>query len=287
MSNKLFSLLTITHNRNDHLTNLLRGAEQSTRIPSEIIVVYMNQPEEINYASTIPIHSIHIDDADHSLPLAKARNKALESAAYENLVFLDVDCIPSPDMFDVLLNEQSFRSSLVMGSPRYLKPQADLQNHELSSSYLLKQSVTHESRRHIPFGLSDRYELFWSLCFGLTKQTYQVIGGFDEMFTGYGGEDTDFSFSARRHNVPFVISPALCFHQHHAVYKPPVQHLEDIVINSRQFYQKWRIWSMEGWLQKFVELGFIEWSNTSEDINIVYIPTSQSVSKFEDATSPY
>lgn len=287
MSNEPFSLLTITRNRNDHLANLLRGAEQASRTPDEIVIVYMNQPEELDYASRILIRSIHINDKDHSLPLARARNKAAEAATHENLVFLDVDCIPSVDMFDELLNERLFQSSLVMGSPRYLIAQANLENRAISTNYLVRQSVTHEARQDIPFGESNHYELFWSLCFGITKQTYRAIGGFDEIFTGYGGEDTDFGFSAREHNVPFVISPATCFHQYHGVYKPPLHHLEDIVYNSKQFYQKWHVWPMEGWLRQFLDLGFIQWSSSAKDISINCIPSQETINQFEDTTNPY
>ncbi|WP_425466922.1 galactosyltransferase-related protein [Rarobacter faecitabidus] len=37
------------------------------------------------------------------------------------------------------------------------------------------------------------YDLFWSLTFALSSATWQRIGGFDEGYCGYGGEDTDFA----------------------------------------------------------------------------------------------
>ena len=49
------------------------------------------------------------------------------------------------------------------------------------------------------------YNLFWSLSFALTADTWRRIeaefGGFDEGFSGYGGEDTDFARQLREHGI--------------------------------------------------------------------------------------
>ena len=44
----------------------------------------------------------------------------------------------------------------------------------------------------------EKPELFWSLSFGLTASTFDDLGGFAEVFEGYGGEDTDFAFRVHR-----------------------------------------------------------------------------------------
>ncbi|WP_409241961.1 glycosyltransferase family 2 protein, partial [Caballeronia sp. INML3] len=40
--------------------------------------------------------------------------------------------------------------------------------------------------------------MFWSLNFACHLNTFEQIGGFDDAYTGYGGEDTDFAFRAKR-----------------------------------------------------------------------------------------
>ena len=47
----------------------------------------------------------------------------------------------------------------------------------------------------------DEYRLFWSLSFAVTGDVVRV-GGFDEAYEGYGGEDTDFAFTLGRGAFP-------------------------------------------------------------------------------------
>jgi hypothetical protein len=72
-------------------------------------------------------------------------------------------------------------------------------------------------------------------------------------------EDTNFSFSARSKGVLLGAIDALAYHQHHPSYDPPLNHLEAIVKNAGTFFHKWNRWPMEGWLRKFVAMGFIDW----------------------------
>ena len=60
--------------------------------------------------------------------------------------------------------------------------------------------------------VSHPYELFWSLCFGIRKKTFIKLGGFDTRFEGYGGEDTNFSFTARSQNLPLYKISVLTYH---------------------------------------------------------------------------
>ncbi|MBE8147289.1 hypothetical protein IOD13_18970 [Brevibacterium casei] len=43
-------------------------------------------------------------------------------------------------------------------------------------------------------GAPDPFALFWSLSFACRPEVFARIGGFDETYAGYGGEDTDFAF---------------------------------------------------------------------------------------------
>ncbi|RSU45239.1 hypothetical protein DAH51_28105 [Sphingobium yanoikuyae] len=100
--------------------------------------------------------------------------------------------------------------------------------------------------------------LFWSLAFALRRSTFETLGGFDEGFSGYGAEDTDFGFraAAAGHKLLFVGGAIAC-HQYHITYEPPVQHVADIVRNARHFHARWGRWPMEGWLADFERLGLV------------------------------
>jgi len=73
-------------------------------------------------------------------------------------------------------------------------------------------------------------------------QPIDEIGGVDEGFVGYGGEDTDFSFTARQTGMPMQwLSEGTAFHRWHPSPNPPLDHLESIVMNSQRFFDKWRV----------------------------------------------
>jgi GT2 family glycosyltransferase len=110
------------------------------------------------------------------------------------------------------------------------------------------------------------YEVFWSLSFALDAATWLAIGGFDEAYTGYGGEDTDFGQRACARGVPSrALGGAVVYHQWHPAPDPPLQHLRDIVRNARLFHQRWGWWPMRGWLAAFAELGLIRYDGAADD----------------------
>jgi N-acetylglucosaminyl-diphospho-decaprenol L-rhamnosyltransferase len=104
--------------------------------------------------------------------------------------------------------------------------------------------------------------LFWSLSFAASADAWARIGGFDEGYVGYGGEDTDFAMRAAAAGVPLVwVGGAHAYHQHHPTSAPPWQHLDDILRNGRRYAERWGTWPMEGWLRAFSEAGAIAWDD--------------------------
>ena len=88
------------------------------------------------------------------------------------------------------------------------------------------------------------------------RDTWDRVGGFCERYTGYGGEDTDFGWSARAAGVPlWWVGGAWAYHQHHGPGGPPAQHLHDIVRNAGVFFDRHGTWPMRGWLEQFAEQG--------------------------------
>ncbi|WP_237763612.1 glycosyltransferase family 2 protein, partial [Falsirhodobacter sp. alg1] len=75
------------------------------------------------------------------------------------------------------------------------------------------------------------------------------MGGFDERFTGYGGEDTDFgkTLSMAGQRIGWIAG-AKVYHQYHPHHMPPVHHLHSVVRNAELFAEKWGYRTMEHWL---------------------------------------
>jgi GT2 family glycosyltransferase len=103
------------------------------------------------------------------------------------------------------------------------------------------------------------HRLFWSLSFAIHTDDWLRLGGFDEAYVGYGGEDTDFGQRAAAASLPIIwVGSARAHHQHHPVSDPPVEHVEAIVRNANLFHDRWGFWPMEGWLAAFTEQGLVE-----------------------------
>ena len=208
------------------------------------------------------LYLLRLDDPDRKLPIAAARNLAASHASGEVLAFLDVDCIPGGDYLQLLGEAVRVNHALVMGDVRYLPEGAA--DGDWDEDHLERLGEVHP-RRPQPRGnkplVELPYPLFWSLSFGIRALDFARLGGFDEAYSGYGGEDTDFAFAARRNGLPFFGCRARVYHQYHPTYSPPYNHLSDLIVNANRFYEKWGNWPMEGWLRAFADAGYIEWGD--------------------------
>ena len=118
-----------------------------------------------------------------------------------------------------------------------------------------------------------RHELVWGLHLAMRRRTFLALGGFDEEYGGYAGEDTDLAIAARQVGIPAaLVAGADVFHQHHDVWEPPLQQMEATLANASRFRAKWGWWPMDGWLREMVDLGLIDWSPQRPNVRIVRHP---------------
>ncbi|WP_197279843.1 glycosyltransferase [Bosea sp. AAP35] len=267
------AVLTIVKDRGEHLRQVLAGLARSDRAPDEVVIVDMGlHPLDIP-TTGLPITVLRLPDS--GLPLAKARNRAARHAQADNLIFLDVDCIPANDLIGRLGMALDGINALICADVRYLP--ANPANSSWSEAALHEAGHAHPARIFPDEGLRAEPNpgLFWSLAFGVRKMAFDTLGGFDERFTGYGGEDTDFGFRARAAGLPllFLGGGAGAFHQHHGVYDPPLQHVADIVRNAGLFREIWGVWPMGDWLARFNALGLID--SREDGIALLRLPTHE------------
>ncbi|MET0239933.1 MAG: glycosyltransferase [Sphingobium sp.] len=268
------SVLTIVRNREPHLHQLIEGLTRSRLQPDELIVVDMSDCPVKPPLAPFPIAVHRLEGT--GLPLAKARNLAAKHAAQDNLVFLDVDCIPMTDCLTRLVQELGCHNGLLCADIRYLGP--DDARGEWTEADLLARGRPHSARLFPATGVREEPNpgLFWSLAFAIRRSSFAALGGFDEAFEGYGAEDTDFGFRARDARLPLLfVGGAIACHQHHDSHEPPVQHLKDIVQNATLFHRRWNRWPMEGWLSAFQSMGLIEW--TPQQVRLVRMPDSEEI----------
>lgn len=266
------SVLTIVRNRAAHLEQLVEGLRRSKCQPDELVIVDMSDtPIEV---PTAPF-PVHVDRfLTSGLPLAAARNRAASRARHESLVFLDVDCIPLTACLGTLLRALDQHDALLCADIRYLGP--DDARASWSEAELLARGRHHPVRAFPDHGVRKEPNpgLFWSLAFAIRRTRFVALGGFDEGFTGYGAEDTDFGFRASAAGLELLfVGQAIACHQYHDSHEPPVQHVRDIVRNARHFHARWAKWPMEGWLDAFSALGLVRWE--SDTLEWLRDPTMQ------------
>ena len=168
------------------------------------------------------------------------------------LVFLDADCVASSDLVPAYVRALAEHPDAVVAGPVTYMREGELRT---------VRPDPHPARPNPAPGelvAADNYNLFWSLSFAIDRGSWQQVGGFDEAYTGYGGEDTDLGVVAHERGVDLVwVGGAHAYHQHHPVSNPPVEHLADILRNARVFHRRWGTWPMEGWLRAFADRGLV------------------------------
>jgi hypothetical protein len=260
------AIITIVSGRHEHLLAQQRGIASGTQLPDTYVVVSMGDADIqaiVGVADPVPT-VVELPVTAGRLPLAAARNAGAAAAirtGAELLVFLDVDCVPGKDLlarYEFAAQLPLCGSGVLSGPVAYLPASAKGTN----SSTWPALATPHPARPAPMPGevlLGEDPNLFWSLSFALTAQTWRRIGGFCEEYEGYGGEDTDYIRLALNAGASlWWVGGAVAFHQHHKSQSPPVGHLDDILRNAEIFHHRWGVWPMLGWLEQFEELGLVK-----------------------------
>jgi N-acetylglucosaminyl-diphospho-decaprenol L-rhamnosyltransferase len=265
------AVVTPVHGRHDHLRAQHGSLVEGVVLPDLVVVVPMGDPRVAGVIDPGPLPAAGVtvllepvEVAGAGLPLAAARNAGAAAAlraGADLVVFLDVDCLAGPTLLSGYLAAadrlgRREEPVLLAGPVGYLPPLPPG-----ASSYdaeVLRSTPPHPARPAPADGDLERGDvrLFWSLSFAVTAAHWRGLPGFDEGYTGYGGEDTDFAQAAAAAGATlWWVGGATALHQWHPVSDPPVEHLADIVENANRFQTRWGWFPMEGWLAAFEERG--------------------------------
>ncbi|WP_447894905.1 glycosyltransferase family 2 protein [Vreelandella sp. GE22] len=276
------SALTLVRGRRAHLVNLMLSLNAQTRPPDELVIAWMQaSPEENLPLTRFPVRHVMVEG--EALPLARARNAAVEAASFEALVFLDVDCIASPRLVARYHQALGLQAALYIGEVHYLAEGAVRYSDsgELDLEALYQEGERHPARPAIKdneIRPEPDHGNLWGLSFALMKADHRRAGGMDEGYVGYGGEETDYAWRLAQAEVAlYWVGGALAWHQHHAIYAPPWPHFEAIIANARRFHARWGRWCMDYWLGQFDDAGAISWTPDSPHIEVHRQPSSNEI----------
>ena len=277
------SVLTLVRGRQGHLDHLVAGLAAQVRQPDELVVAYM-QPDPPSLHDDLPfaIRAVRIDG--DPMPLARARNEAAAAATGGVLAFLDVDCIPDPAFCRRAVEASGEDANAVfLPEVRYLPGSSDgwLDADGARPDYrrLIEMAERHPAKPEIlnqPSLPIDDFGELWGLAFILSAAMWRKAGGMDEAYVGYGAEETDFGRRLERAGASLHwLGGTLCFHQHHPVHKPPLQHFDHIVRNAALFRERWGEWCMDYWLDDFAGRGLIK--RHGDRIEVLRQPTREEM----------
>ena len=270
------SVLTLVRGRANHLANLIHGLNAQSEAPGELVIAYMQDEPVTGLPETaFPVRSIFV--AGDPMPLAAARNRAAEAAAGAELIFLDVDCIPSPRLVERYARTARTHGGIRLGEVWYLPPGGvDV---PLDYAALDGAGRRHPAKPPIPdravVPVPDHGEL-WGLSFAIPAADWRRAGGMDERFIGYGGEETDFAQRLKAAGVPMAwVGGARAYHQFHPVHQPPLHQFDHIIRNARLFRERWGRWCMDYWLGQFADRGLIAWDD--DGIEVLRVPDTAEI----------
>jgi GT2 family glycosyltransferase len=144
---------------------------------------------------------------------AAARNAAAKAARHEVLVFLDDDQPPAPELIAAHLAAQGECGPVVVQGAYPLAAGFDRQGASLVYERARAASV------QPPAGALGRPWRLWAGNFSVRRTTWLDVGGFDETFADYGGEDTDFGLRVAALAIPYRYEPtALSYHARNVGY---------------------------------------------------------------------
>lgn len=265
---KDLAVVTIVHGRHDHLRRQLMAVAALDPQPLLHVVVGMADPGLPAVLDAAPGKAAHFVDLPVSgrLPLSAARNRGVAEAAglgASAVALLDVDCLPEPSLVGDYANALTRLSgrlgpAVASGRVRYLPEGLTEDDHSQSTMGLLGRDNASRVVPETDELVEGDPRMVWSLNLSATVADWRAIGGFDERYEGYGGEDTDFGQRlARAGGAMWWTRGAGVFHQWHPVSRPPVEHVADITANANLFRQTWGWYPMEGWLEEFARLGLV------------------------------
>lgn len=253
-----------TPGRAEHLRSQRQAI--AAHLPGAVhVVVLPERPGSHELAAELEAEGVDVVRvaSGPDLPIARSRNLGGDRAAdlgAELIVFLDVDCMPGPELgrrYAELPEDE-----VGLGPVTYLPESAGAPD----PGELAAMTDPHPARAFPSDGTRrvERREfgLFWSLSFAvrpvLWRRIREDFGGFDEEFTGYGAEDTDFGRRLLHRRVPVVlVAGAHAYHRWHPVSDPPVDHLDDLLRNGAHYAQRWGEWPAPGWFEEFENRGLV------------------------------
>ncbi|MGV3524137.1 MAG: glycosyltransferase family 2 protein [Candidatus Sericytochromatia bacterium] len=147
----------------------------------------------------------------NDLCVSRSRNLAAAGSRAEHLVLIDSDVLLNPAAISAYrAHFAAAPQHMVIG---YMGNQPD----RVAPSYWLPERRVHYIDKRLQIYGRTRlemrsdfytctYRLGWSGNLGVSREAYRAVGGFDERYRGWGGEDAQFCFDLHKRGYRFAFS---------------------------------------------------------------------------------
>lgn len=183
---------------------------------AEEIVDLLNDEAVLSKAPIMGIYYEYLNPPSPDFRLAAARNLGLKSSVSQQIIICDCDTIPSP--YFVAQHQAGFdprkpfvqagvrkRISIEKAEELFLTKDVSVENLE-RSFYSVDERLKNPD--YLNLHLNPRpWQYTWGCNFSGPANVMIAIGGFDEEFIGWGGEDEDMANRLLRMGVPFRALP--------------------------------------------------------------------------------
>ncbi|MFP7832877.1 glycosyltransferase family 2 protein [Marisediminicola sp. LYQ134] len=227
--------------------NTLDGEGRDTPVTVTVVVAHFEQPVQLRrvllaldrqshpadhleiivvddgsaVAPTVPPHVTLVRQADEGFRLAAARNRGIEAATGDVLLFLDADTVPEPAYVERMarlpslapeavvvgtrlhadLSDVPIDAPIEVHAPRHRLPDPDW----LRDEYRRSDDLLHADDRS--------YRHLIGAVLACSRWFALEVGGFDESFTTYGGEDWEWAWRCWIAGAIFAHAPgAVAWH---------------------------------------------------------------------------
>ena len=193
----------------------------------EVVVVDDGSQPPIEAPGATPLAVRVVRQQRRGFGLARARNAGARAAAHDILVFLDGDVIAEADLLAAHARwHETVSDALTLGFCAFVSAAGidaaavRRRRGTLAALFAHRPCDPPWFERHLARTAdltADRDDLFRAVTghnFGIGRAFFEAIGGFDESFVRYGGEDTEFGWRAQvRGGLLVPVRDAFGWHQ--------------------------------------------------------------------------
>lgn len=206
-------LIVTVYNRVRYLENVLKMIAHQTLVPYEVIIADDGSVENVkglleNYKNELKCKIKHVYQEDKGFRKSRSCNNAVIESESDYLIFIDQDLVFPESMLDVFRKNIKRKYFTML---RVYWSSSDEAEHiqqciDVKGGYCLprtadnffnrldvQKNIIKDRYNNMRFScrLRDRGAGLQGIGFGLFKNDYLRVNGYDEAYEGWGGEDAD------------------------------------------------------------------------------------------------